>query len=558
MNASVKKFAVPAVMAISMVVSTKVSYAANTTYWVAPDGRSDASGSYDNPLDLPTAFTLAHGTDKKNIGIKLKRGRYEFRNYTPQSDSRIDGGTYSYCQCYGPQNIVVSGETDNPEDVILDGTGTDGATRAMAINTPSPFTVSGMTFTNFHATCKGSAIYTLTSLVVTNCWFFDNSATDGGAAQGGALYTDCLFIGNSATGKGGAVNGAKKCAGCKFINNSASNGGGYYSSNGGPVSCEFISNTAASYGALYLIGVVRDCIFTNNVSTGVGGAMGGSSNISGCKFYCNRAGSTGGAINGPQNNSLITNCLFVGNVAGTKGGALSIASNQSNVHIVDCVIKENSAPDGGAVQYGIYTDCTIERNVSANSTVLGVSSLKVPMDNCVLIDNVTTNGPLLTYGNVTQCIAVSNQTVATEKMLVVNSQLTQCTIADNNIPSGGAIGTSSTLVNTIVSQNDPVDIFKNTTADNVLYSTIKSGVAITGANNIQAEDPCFNYNKDQKAPLYALRSSSLARNAGQMLSWTAQDVDLAGRPRINADGNVDIGCYAYLPLRTLGFIVIIK
>lgn len=103
----------------------------------------------------------------------------------------------------------------------------------------------------------GGAVYALNQGTVRECVFTANaSAGDGGGVvmRGGGAVVNCVFGGNTAAGRGG---GARLYIGaltnCLFYSNSASTGGAVYASavaqqRAGVGSCTLVSNTAASSG----------------------------------------------------------------------------------------------------------------------------------------------------------------------------------------------------------------------------------------------------------------------------------------------------------------------
>lgn len=90
--------------------------------------------------------------------------------------------------------------------------------------------------------------------------------------------------------------------------------------------------------------------------------------------------------------------------------------------------------------------------------------------------------------------------------------------------------------------NLPYDIGGGT-HKNALYGTTTGLPAFT--DSIQTGDPRYNAGLDPRAPWFAPRSGSPARDAGMERGYTESSLDLAGRLRLN--GPVDIGCYEYWP-----------
>ncbi|KPL08093.1 hypothetical protein AMJ86_01930 [bacterium SM23_57] len=180
--------------------------------------------------------------------------------------------------------------------------------------------------------------------VLTDCLFEDNTATvNGGGFYGWGtsntpqLY-NCDFISNTALGVGGGMYSywctPTMVVHCQFIDNSAVRGGGVYNGEraGGSSTysnCSFIGNTASDKGGgmrnniedLILI----NCTFNGN-SAGVhgGGIANLVSNITmtNCIFSGNSATLDGGALHDIDSDSTLSNCTLSDNMAGNDGGGI--------------------------------------------------------------------------------------------------------------------------------------------------------------------------------------------------------------------------------------------
>ncbi|MVM37382.1 hypothetical protein GO730_06670 [Spirosoma sp. HMF3257] len=225
----------------------------------------------------------------------------------------------------------------------------DNSNRLIAYHGTTNFTfyglIDGFVLTGADGGSGGGAIMvgSTGSLVVSNCYFYQNSSGSGGAISMNSYevgLVNCVFESNSASGGGGAVfstlDGTLSYAtfiSCIFRNNSASEGGAIY--------------------ALYSLRI-RRCLFENNTATTNGGAIstwtsGCNVNARNCSFVNNSAGSGGGAINSYSSPFMsvpaITGCSFQGNSA-TTGGAIrhNISSGTAVPTISNSVFYNN----GGA------------------------------------------------------------------------------------------------------------------------------------------------------------------------------------------------------------------
>lgn len=140
--------------------------------------------------------------------------------------------------------------------------------------------------------CAGS--YVSDNLLITKCIFILNSVTSGsggrggGAVVGGAIITDCMFVGNTVSNfywnsyGGGLYAGSARVTNCIFTGNSVHGGDYGYSCYGGGIyydyhatireiiNCTFIGNAVCSmnsqdyYGGGVYSGNVTNCILWQN------------------------------------------------------------------------------------------------------------------------------------------------------------------------------------------------------------------------------------------------------------------------------------------------------
>ena len=155
-----------------------------------------------------------------------------------------------------------------------------------------------------------------TPLLVSECVFEENSASDNGGACAlracsSALFKDCLFVGNETAGVGGAVSsddvGQTTYVDCEFLgNNAVDDGGGVH-----------------SYGSSEFLLAVSGCLFEGDTAGNSGGAISVSScggTIEHCTIYgCSSGGNAGALHFGGSPTPDVTACI-VSDCAGTGMG----------------------------------------------------------------------------------------------------------------------------------------------------------------------------------------------------------------------------------------------
>jgi len=303
----------------------------------------------------------------------------------------IASGTYIQPQI-GMTNIVTL-LGSNPATTIVEPAAQPGAvtnTSVFYYSSALPGIYANLTIQNGQAPV-GAGIY--------------ESATVGSGVSPDLIVTNCLFLNNSATnGNGGAIDSLPTTASlsvilanCVFSNNVATNlagtafGGAVYTAGETLYvsNCVFEWNSASTNGgALYgNVSVLANTLFANNNSAfGSGGAVytpaagGRPVSIVGCTFANNTAGTGtpgsgntvyggGGLFCGGNSTLGITNSTFYGNSA-TKGigGAyyyFSNASGTSNVLYNSTFFSNTAWTNGGAIYvYGspVFFSCVVASN----------------------------------------------------------------------------------------------------------------------------------------------------------------------------------------------------
>jgi predicted outer membrane repeat protein len=283
--------------------------------------------------------TTGHSGTAEIKGIKFNGGTYVFdgRSDGYASGSGI-AGTYKFTDLNIQNTTSLSGAigfsvgsgTTYLTNCLMNNTG--GIYNQL---TGNPLTISNSVFTNNtagNAANSGSAIYSLSDMTITNSSFCGNSA---GSPGGGALgtgtgnsnsphwtLTGCTFSGNSAF-QGGAIYsslGYLSLTNCSFYNNTASTG----PLGGGAIFMNGAQSASTATG----------CLFYGNQANGAAGSGAGGGAISiqngqgwtinTSTFVSNSTVSTaGGAINIYNNsgNTAVTvnNSLFDKNTGAATG-----------------------------------------------------------------------------------------------------------------------------------------------------------------------------------------------------------------------------------------------
>ena len=126
------------------------------------------------------------------------------------------------------------------------------------------------------------------------------------------------------------------------------------------------------------------------------------------------------------------------------GGAFC---ESTNVLVTNCVLKANSAANGGGVCSGTLKKCVLSANWAWN----GGGAYGSTLSNCEVSSNgVSYAGGGVCYGVVNNCLVISNS--AKEGGGSYSAMLNHCTVAGNSAQSGGG-ARSSTLSSCIVYYN---------------------------------------------------------------------------------------------------------
>ncbi|MGD9116922.1 MAG: right-handed parallel beta-helix repeat-containing protein [Dehalococcoidia bacterium] len=365
------------------------------------------------------------------------------------------------------------------------------------------------------------------SLTVSNCTFYDNTADEGGGiynhSNSSPTLDTCTFDGNAAL-LGGAMtnteNSNPALTDCTFIDNAADWGGGMSNSASSPelTGCDFISNTASSTG---------------------GGMINGTSSavLTGCTFISNSAGTDGGGIYNEAASPTLTSCEFTGNTADINGGAIHNNLNASPT-ITGCDFTSNDAlwNGGGIYNYDSSSPAVTGCSFSGNSAgemgggVASFTSSAPTLTNCIFLDNEATNygggvGSSGAPATVVNCTLYENVAIWGGGIFSMDSDsvVENCIVVANiAITGGGGI---------YVSGGSPTIDYNN-----VWGNTPDNYSGGTGGTHDISTDPLFidtdNYN-------FSLRGNSPCIDAGDNDAVPAGiTTDIMGNPRF-LDGNGD-------------------
>lgn len=226
---------------------------------------------------------------------------------------------------------------------------------------------------------------------------------------------------------------------------------------------------------------------------------GGWSNTQNAYLGCNvYIGSGGGTV---------SNCVIRGGYGKSWGGAaVGVAMNAGLV--THCVISNNQASSA----HGGY---------KCSAVYVGGGRL----ENCLVTGN---SGDA--YGAAV-CVGGSAK--------VVN-----CTIAGNT--SQGVAGvcfgsTSASVVNTLICDNTSTGM----TGAEVVYESGYADCFTACAAPVLINDTCFTADDLKVKSDYTPLGGSVCRDNGTTDGISVPTIDLAGNPRVDASGKIDIGCYEY-------------
>jgi hypothetical protein len=356
----------------------------------------------------------------------------------------------------------------------------------------------------------------------SRCVYLTNGAslsgftlTNGMANMGGGLWcqsknayaTNCIIVGNTASGYGGGVYSGTLID-CSLLRNSAVDGGGAYHSILND--CTLTGNSATRYGGGACGDEYNSCTLSNCTITGNSAQYGGGADA--CMLYnCTLTGNSASDSGGGAHHGTLNHCTLTGNWAtnyyggGVDGGMLyncALNGNRApygggafNSTLINCTLTGNSAHNGGGADGGELYNCTLIGNMAYR----GGGAYGSAVYNCTLTGNSATNaGGGAAYGTLTNCIVYFN--TATNGPNYYSNTLRYCCTTPN--PGGAG---NITLNPLFVDQTN-------------------------GNLRLQANSPCIN----------AGNNSCLTNS----YSYFTNLVELDGNPRIYGN-RVDLGAYEF-------------
>ena len=247
------------------------------------------------------------------------------------------------------------------------------------------FTLRGLTLSGGQDPTGGGALYVNQGAVavLTNCLIIGNSAT-GYSGVAGKVGSDGVVQGQNGgngtaglSASGGAIRnlGTLIALNCQFTNNSASGGSGGGGGGGGNSSGVLSrggnggnggKGASGQGGAIYNQGslLLSNCTFSGNSASGGSGGAGGTN---GTAAYAGYAGSGGAGMEGSgaavynANNAIVSACTFSGNIG--QGGSSAAGGTDSNTDGVSGAAGAVSLGGGFCnVSVGLVTNCTFSTN----------------------------------------------------------------------------------------------------------------------------------------------------------------------------------------------------
>jgi hypothetical protein len=257
-------------------------------------------------------------------------------------------------------------------------------------------TISNMVDSAFN----GGGIGTTGAVEITNSWFHDNKATNGGAiyAKGSnavVTISGTTFQNNQATGTtadgngfGGAIFGEKgaqvSISAGDIYSNTANSGGGIYMANITStltVSDTQIRNNTASVKGGGMLNDATANLYSMTVhdNIGIGNALGGgiynygNLTLTNVTLYNNTA-HYGGGMSNAFATANVTNVTFSGNTATAYGGGLD--NIQSTLNLTNVTLSGNAAGSGGG---GILNENFTNTHLNLKNVLVAQSASG---DNC--------------------------------------------------------------------------------------------------------------------------------------------------------------------------------
>eukprot|EP00898_Chlorokybus_atmophyticus_P002166 jgi/Chlat1/2950/Chrsp2S04680 len=358
--------------------------------------------------------------------------------------------------------------------------------------------LSGSQFTrNFAPFGGGALLLAAGTASVAACTFHQNNALQGGAIQNDntMVLTDCIFTENTASNVGGAFVGqfSSTIVRCTFDSNTCNGnpintGGALYINELGAniTDTTFRRNQSPGGGAIYFISStcnINNATFVDNAAVTGGALMAISGNnvvVAASNFTTNNASLDGGAVYS-EGDITLRDTTLSRNVAGRFGGAI-FSAGTAVLRVVRNRLVQNTAPRGGGI---------------ANQAVAALT-------NCTFFqDSASVSGGALwisagTYSDL-GVVTLQNQIGASERTVTC----TGCNFTEATAQDGGGmfLGGAGTQVAAICKAWETTTITGSTFNSN---NASESGGAINidgrycdSAANITISDSAFEFNRAQ-------------------------------------------------------------
>jgi hypothetical protein len=345
--------------------------------------------------------------------------------------------------------------TNTAEPIAIEGPGADELTvdgnsafRVFEIDNGVMASISGLSVSDGFTSGYGAGLFNQGDLTLT-----------GVTCSHNATLPYATF---SPTG-GGLVNfGMATVVDSAFADNTGGQGGGVI--NGGP--------RTEPDGTVTLEG----CSFIDNTSITFGGGMEnfGSATLDGCSFVGNTSPDDGAGFDADSDghvlSSVLSNCSFIDNTSGFFGGGLAVDGGGSGpLQVVDCIFRDNQAPDGGGLWLlgglsvgggpipATISGCVIEGNraimpihyeggIGGAGGGLSVTGIATTVTDCIISNNYTngqSGGVVASGAPFTMTgVTISGNSATSEGgglILTGPSTLTDCTISGNSAGQGGGL-----------------------------------------------------------------------------------------------------------------------
>ena len=494
----------------------------------AAAGLAMASFASPTTVHSVTELTNVLANVKANDEVVLAAGTYNLAGMKMHAVGHL----------YVTNTITLRGETGNPADVVLQGSGERILYLHANNATIRDITFKGGDCSKYTASASSSVVpfeyltggglclgFTVkNNTVVSNCVFDTCKAKMGGAAAmymaaqnnqnlryGGKFY-DCRFVNCTVTSAGACLYNAGEAHNCRFENNNA--------------------GLNQNYGVAFHCNLLDGCVFKQNTGVCVNGNGSTHTNfiVTGCSFLTNQvrgthlaaiSGGTGQAMTNNATSLFVTNCYFSGNenLGIDYIGSGGVAHCWSNV--VDCVFVGNKGYYGGAAYDSVLTDCKFYGNMTVtngtgktsayggaayNSRLVrcelagnsavgpGGGAYGCDMTDCVISNNASGgNGGGAYGGTLTRCKVIGNTVDMGGNFYgggVHSSILTNCIVVGNSAYYGGG-GTSSTFYGCVISNN-----VASNAGGGVYTSTL--AFCTNSANRCEASNASEVYNSWQR------------------------------------------------------------